>query len=401
MTWRPTWGKKNPSRKRLNARIQHDCNEYISDGGKILFTQPNITKKLLRFLTMSLTPVNETEDSSKVQRLQMRRKGYEAFAMRLIQEFDDICEMENYDYERIEVIDQHLHDKQKLLKELNETILALCDVEEIAGQIEESEEINVRIMYKRKKIKTMLENQTEPKPGKVDDSPKSETESQPTRSVEAAATGSCGSQQATVSNVETSMCDNQQQKFNNIDMTELPNIEQQHSINTQSTGVNHQNTHFGTKPKLPKITLPRFNGDVTKWDTFWDSFNSAIHTNTDIANIDKFNYLKSLIEGPAARTIQGLTLTNSNYETAIKLLEERFGKRQQIVSAHVDELLKIPSCSSDKSQSLRLVYDKISVHTRGLATLGISPDQYGSLLIPVMSKLPNEIRLQIAQMENR
>jgi hypothetical protein len=185
-------------------------------------------------------------------------------------------------------------------------------------------------------------------------------------------------------------------------MTELPNIEQQHSINTQSTGVNHQNTHFGTKPKLPKITLPRFNGDVTKWNTFWDSFNSAIHTNTDIANIDKFNYLKSLIEGPAARTIQGLTLTNSNYETAIKLLEERFGKRQQIVSAHMDELLKIPSCSSDKSQSLRLVYDKISVHTRGLATLGISPDQYGSLLIPViMSKLPNEIRLQIAQMENR
>ena len=49
--------------------------------------------------------------------------------------------------------------------------------------------------------------------------------------------------------------------------------------------------------------------------------------------------------------------------------------------------------------SLRLVYDKISVHTRGLATrIRISADQYGNLLIPViMSKLPNEIRLQIAR----
>jgi hypothetical protein len=38
------------------------------------------------------------------------------------------------------------------------------------------------------------------------------------------------------------------------------------------------------------------------------------------------------------------------------------------------------------------------VHTWGLATLGISADQYGSLLIPVIvSKLPNEIRLQIAR----
>jgi hypothetical protein len=42
-------------------------------------------------------------------------------------------------------------------------------------------------------------------------------------------------------------------------------------------------------------------------------------------------------------------------------LEERFGKRQQIVSAHMDELLKIPSCTSDKLDTLRLVYDKISV----------------------------------------
>ena len=94
------------------------------------------------------------------------------------------------------------------------------------------------------------------------------------------------------------------------------------------------------------------------------SFDSAIHSNTDIANIDKFNYLKSLIKGPAARAIQGLILTNDNYDTAVKILEERFGKRQQIVSAHMDELLKIPSCTNNKAHSLRLVYDKMNVHTR-------------------------------------
>jgi hypothetical protein len=63
-------------------------------------------------------------------------------------------------------------------------------------------------------------------------------------------------------------------------------VEQQHSMNLQSTQVNQQHSNSGEMMD---------NGEVTKWNTFLDSFNSAIHTNTDIANIDKFNYLKSLI----------------------------------------------------------------------------------------------------------
>ena len=44
-------------------------------------------------------------------------------------------------------------------------------------------------------------------------------------------------------------------------------------------------------------------------------------------------------------------------QSAIKILQKRFGKPQQIVSTHMDELLKIPNCTNDKTQSLRLVYD--------------------------------------------
>ena len=102
------------------------------------------------------------------------------------------------------------------------------------------------------------------------------------------------------------------------------NVEQQQHANySPSTVANQQHLNFTAKPRLPKITLPRFNGDVKKWNTFWDSFDSAIHSNTDIANIDKFNYLKSLIEGQASRAIQRLILTNDNYDTAVKILEER------------------------------------------------------------------------------
>ena len=168
--------------------------------------------------------------------------------------------------------------------------------------------------------------------------------------------------------------------------------------NVGTAPVLFTNTSASLKPKLPKLTLPRFKGLVTQWNTVWDSYESAIHANDNISRIDKFNYLKSLLEGPALRAIQGLTLSNANYDAAIDILKDRFGQPQQIVSAHMDEILKIQACNGERLSSLRYVYDKISVHVRGLASIGVSSEQYGSLLIPIiMSKLPNDIRLQIAR----
>ena len=95
-----------------------------------------------------------------------------------------------------------------------------------------------------------------------------------------------------------------------------------------------------------------------------------MHKNPGLSKIDKFNYLNSLLEGRALRAIQGLTVTEDNYEAAVEILQQRFGKTQQTISAHMDELMKIPACNStDKPSQLRYIYDKISVHIRGLASL--------------------------------
>ena len=81
-----------------------------------------------------------------------------------------------------------------------------------------------------------------------------------------------------------------------------------------------------TRPRLPRLTLLTFKGDVTRWTSFWDSYNSAIHSNSQLTTIDKFNYLHSLVEGSAARSIKGLTLTEANYKSAVDLLKQRYGK---------------------------------------------------------------------------
>ena len=102
-----------------------------------------------------------------------------------------------------------------------------------------------------------------------------------------------------------------------------------------------------SKPRHPKLVLPKFKGDVKDLSAFWDSFNSAIHENNVITKVDKFNYLNALLEGSAFERVQGLTLTGPNYDSAIQMLKERFGSPQQIISAHIEGLLKVTNCTGD------------------------------------------------------
>ena len=62
---------------------------------------------------------------------------------------------------------------------------------------------------------------------------------------------------------------------------------------------------------------------------FWDSFKSAVHDNSSISDVDKFNYLRSLVERSAKEAIAGLTLSSDNYHEAICILEKRFGNKNR------------------------------------------------------------------------
>ena len=53
-------------------------------------------------------------------------------------------------------------------------------------------------------------------------------------------------------------------------------------------------------------------------------------------------------------------MTEENYQSAVDLLNQRFGNQQQVISAHMDELLKFPVCSGDKPSQLRFVYFDLS-----------------------------------------
>ena len=151
--------------------------------------------------------------------------------------------------------------------------------------------------------------------------------------------------------------------------------------------------------KLPKLEMKRFNGRSTEWQAFIDCFDSAVHSNPKLSNIDKMNYLRSLVEGPAAAAIKGLPLISENYTSAREILEQRYGNKQLIISSHMDNLLKLPVVSFvNNVKGIRQLYDKTEIHIRCLQALGVEAEQYGSLLVPVLlSKVPQELRLIISR----
>ena len=135
----------------------------------------------------------------------------------------------------------------------------------------------------------------------------------------------------------------------------------QTSKESSSNSTASEIKHSSTRTKLPKLVLQKFKGDLTRYRTFWETFESAVHKNTELTTVDKLNYLFSLLEGHALRAIKGLAITESNYQAGIDILHERFGKSQKIVSGHMDELLKIPPCIGDKASQLRFVSDKLKM----------------------------------------
>ena len=151
--------------------------------------------------------------------------------------------------------------------------------------------------------------------------------------------------------------------------------------------------------KLPKLQLRHFSGDLTKWTSFWQLFQVSVDRNPDLSDVDKFNYLSSLLEGVAREAIAGLSLTEENYVAAVTTLKKRFGSTQQIVSKHMEALLQIePVTNSQNVKALRRLFDTISSHMRSLASLKIEEDSYGNLLCPVLvNKIPADMQLLISR----
>ena len=127
---------------------------------------------------------------------------------------------------------------------------------------------------------------------------------------------------------------------------------------------------------------------------------AAVDDNCELPDITKFSYLLSLLKSEARMAVQGLSLTAANYRTACDILGKRYGRPERIIIlfSHLQELLTLSVPRKPNVTDLWRMYDDLQAHVRSLDALGISGEQYGVVLTPlILSRLTPELRLEWAR----
>ena len=316
----------------------------------------------------SLCPILPLYDIGAVTRMNPKlrsiRAGHRSAVSKLIKKYEDIRQDENgaVDTEELSNILNSLKRQKELLHKLDEDIVQELEEGEVEAEIVEAAEYDFNLEGNIRQINKLILVKTSSLNTNADSFTSSRAEF--TRQV-----------QPTIS----SATENQ-----NISNFRFPDFRSSSSYTSEHN-------------KLPKLNLPTFDGDILQWQSFWDSYETAVHTNPTLGNVQKFNYLKSLLYNEALKTVTGFALTNANYEKAISLLHERYGQEHKITQKYMQALIDIPPPKYTLS-SLRNYYDQIEIYIRGLESLGQNDDSYGALLVPiVLNKLPGEIRKNLAR----
>ena len=160
-----------------------------------------------------------------------------------------------------------------------------------------------------------------------------------------------------------------------------------HNIEAENLGFNEMGT---LRVNLPKLQLPVFDGNIQQWQEFWDSFSSAIHEQQTLPAVSKFNYLKSVLKGSALSVIAGIPLTSENYTVAVKLLQERFGRKEAIIEALYFKLQSLPKVNN-KFAEIQRMSESIEKVLRQLEAQGESINEQRILIQQIISKYPPEV----------
>ncbi|GFY41998.1 DUF1758 domain-containing protein [Trichonephila inaurata madagascariensis] len=130
------------------------------------------------------------------------------------------------------------------------------------------------------------------------------------------------------------------------------------SINNSINGSSVSSNRNVNSVRLPKLQIDKYFGDPCLWLEFWNKFQNSIDKNETLTKIDKYSYLKSLLGGVAGNVVNSFALSDENYDNALILLKERFGREEILVHAHMSKLLNIyPVKDSNNVIGLRKLCD--------------------------------------------
>ncbi len=137
--------------------------------------------------------------------------------------------------------------------------------------------------------------------------------------------------------------------------------------------------------KLPEMSLPCFDGKYENWTQFEDMFKATIHNHKSLSASQKLQYLKSCVKGDATNLIKSITVSDSNYQEAWNLLEQRYNNKREIVFSLLRKLTNHPNMKTESAVQLQSLIDTTLETLTCLKVLSLPTDEWDALVTFLIS----------------
>ncbi|XP_029175539.1 uncharacterized protein LOC114944006 [Nylanderia fulva] len=138
--------------------------------------------------------------------------------------------------------------------------------------------------------------------------------------------------------------------------------------------------------QLPRISLPKFSGNFSEWESFKNTFESLVANNDSLTNTQKFHYLKTSVIGDAALIISNLKISDANYESAWQLIIDEYDDKLTLIHTHIHAFMCLPTMKSENVAELRTLRDTVSASLAALTNLNRPVSEWDDILIYIISQ---------------
>lgn len=140
--------------------------------------------------------------------------------------------------------------------------------------------------------------------------------------------------------------------------------------------------------ELPKVKIPEFSGKVAEWRNFIELFNEIVHTNGQLNDSIKMQYLKTSLKGDAAKLVSHVSPSEGNYKICYDILTQRYDNKRELLSNLFDSILNAPKHKSENSVDLRKLHDMANESMLAIANLGVNTKNWDAFINHILlSKL--------------
>ncbi|EFA11692.1 hypothetical protein TcasGA2_TC005051 [Tribolium castaneum] len=156
-------------------------------------------------------------------------------------------------------------------------------------------------------------------------------------------------------------------------------VERSQSNQSETTNKDHI--------QLPRLELYKFSGELKTWKTFLDMFNSTIHKNGSLSDVEKFSYLISSLSEEPLSIVSRIPMVGTNYQIAYDALVKRYDNKRLLATHYWNQIENVPSLTENYTSSqLRTLLSTFEENLAALKMLQFPVESWDFVLFNMLLK---------------